>query len=211
MFSKRPIWISVSLVLMVAAVLLVGSDLTVAQSAPAAEAPVELAGRTFFEGVLTDHTLIFSPREINACEAKASLLHLEKERYELRVAEKCGFGPRLAIWDLTIDKDGKVGGVFQARVLHPQLATGTVFGEIWLHTGCMLVGDFPTLTGTWDGETLSATTTFAGRCHGGTMWGDPKIWEMMGVEDPNGLLADGVTWDDGAARMTFGVELTVTE
>lgn len=75
----------------------------------------------------------------------------------------------------------------------------------------MLVGDFPALTGTWDGETLVATTTFAGRCRGGTMWGDPTIWVMMGVEDPTGLLADGVTWDDGPAVMTFGAALTVTE
>lgn len=211
MFSKHPIWISVSLVLMFATALLVGSDLTAAQSVQMQDSPVELAGRTTFEGALTDHELIFSPGDVNFCEAKATLVPVEKEKYELRVAETCGFGPRLAIWELTIDKDGKVGGVFQVRVLHPQLATGTVFGEIWLHTGCMLVGDFPALTGTWDGETLTAATTFAGRCHGGTMWGDPAIWDMMGIEDPNGLLDDGITWDDGPAVMTFGAALTVTE
>lgn len=42
-----------------------------------------------------------------------------------------------------------------------------------------MVGDFPALMGTWDGETLAATT-FDGRCHGGTMWGDLAIWQTMG-------------------------------
>jgi hypothetical protein len=43
------------------------------------------------------------------------------------------------------------------------------------------------------------------------MWSDPAIWDMVGVEDPNGLLDDGVTWDDGPAVMTFGAALRVTE
>jgi hypothetical protein len=158
MFSKRQIGIGVGLVLVLATALLMGSGLSLAQSAKAQDPPVELEGRTTFEGVLTDHAFVFSPKDKNFCEAKATLIHLEKEKYELRVAEQCGFGSRLAIWDLTIDQAGKVGGEFQAQVLHPQQDTGAVFGEIWLHTGCMMVGDFPALTGTWDGETLYAAT-----------------------------------------------------
>lgn len=211
MVTKRYSGLGLGALIALTVALMILNAPTLAQPVQAQDPPVELAGRTTFEGVLTDHEFIFSPKDINFCEAKATLLHLDKEKYELRVAEKCGFGPRLAIWELSINKAGKVDGIFQAQVLYPQQDTGTVFGEIWLHTGCMMVGDFPTLTGTWDGETLSAATTISGRCHGGTMWGDPAIWEMMGVEDPKGLLADGVTWDDGPAAMTFGAELTVTE
>lgn len=85
-------------------------------------------------------------------------------------------------------------------------------GEIWLHTGCMMVGDFPNVTGTWDGEQLRIYTSFEGRCHGGTMWGDGEIMQMLsGDDDPAGPVADGLDWDDGPARLEFGVDLTATE
>ena len=136
------------------------------------ESPVEMSGYSFFDGELIESEYVISDEALNQCLAKATLVPLEGENYELRVGEICGFGPRLTIWDLTISEEGEVGGVFHAQTLYPASEAGSPMAEIWLHTGCMMVGDFPALSGTWDGENLRAYTSFEGRCNGGTMWGE---------------------------------------
>lgn len=184
--------------------------LAVNVSADSHQEPVEMGGYSFFNGELIETGYVISDEALNSCEAKATLVHLEDEQYELRVGEICGFGPRLTIWDLTISEAGEVGGTFHAQTFHPASETGSPMGEIWLHTGCMMVGDFPALTGTWDGETLRAYTSFEGRCNGGTMWGEPEIMGFLsGDTDPDGPIADGLDWNDGPARMEFGVDLSV--
>ena len=53
-------------------------------------------------------------------------------------------------------------------------------------------------------------TSFQGRCHGGDMWGESEIMGFIsGDTDPESPIADGLTWDDGPARMEFGVDLMV--
>ena len=172
--------------------------------------PVEMIGHSFFNGEIVESGYVISDEAFNQCEARATLIPVEGQQYELRVGEICGFGPRLSIWDLTIAEDGTVGGVMQAEVVYPPQDTGSVMGELWLRTGCMMVGDFPALSGTWDGEHLRTYTSFQGRCHGGDMWGEGEIMGFIsGDTDPESPIADGLTWDDGPARMEFGVDLMV--
>jgi len=181
-------------------------------SADSHEEPVEMSGHSFFNGELIESGYVISDEALNQCQAKATLVPLEGKNYELRVGEICGFGPRLTIWDLTISEEGEVGGLFHAQSLYPASEVGSVMAEIWLHTGCMMVGDFPVLSGTWDGENLRAYTSFEGRCNGGTMWGEPEIMGFLsGDDDPDGPVADGLDWDDGPARMEFGIDLIVAE
>lgn len=181
-------------------------------AALAADAPVEMAGHSFFNGTLIDSEYVVSDEANNQCPAVATLVHLEDDAYELRLSEACQSEPRLTIWELTIADDGSVTGTFHAQSITPAPETGSVMGEIWLHTGCMMVGDFPNLTGTWDGEQLRIYTSFEGRCHGGTMWGNGTIMQMLsGDDDPTGPVADGLDWDDGPARLEFGVDLTAMD
>ena len=197
-------------VLALATILLGPSTSTTA--AVAEVAPVEMAGYSFFNGVLIESDYVISDEARNQCPAVGTLVHLQDDAFELRLSEACQAEPRLTIWELAIADDGSVEGVFHAQSISPAPATGSVMGEIWLHTGCMMVGDFPNVTGTWDGEQLRIYTSFEGRCHGGTMWGNGEIMQMLsGDDDPAGPVADGLDWDDGPALLEFGVDLTAME
>lgn len=214
MKSGKRFWIGLGFIALLA--LLVGqisfsaADVSADSHTESRDAPIEMSGYSFFNGALIDSGYIISDEALNQCTARATLIPIQGQQYELRVGEICGFGPRLTIWDLTIDNDGSVGGIFHARSIHPANETGSPMGEIWYHTGCMMVGDFPALSGTWDGEHLRAYTSFEGRCHGGTMWGEPEIMAFLsGDTDPESPIADGLDWGDGPARMEFGVDLTV--
>lgn len=180
-------------------------------SAQSEMAPVELAGTTWVTGELTETGYQFSDKELNYCIAKATLIHVDGEQYELRVNEE-DCGPRLSIWDLTINDEGDVGGTFMTTVVDPPSETGSVMGELWLFTGCMMVGDFPELQGTWDGELLHVTTSFGGRCHAGRYWGDPEVMAFFsGDDDPEGPMANGLDWADGPTYVEFGADLVVAE
>ena len=97
----------------------------------------------------------------------------------------------------------------------PDFETGTLVGDVRLHTGCEVTkGTFPDYVGTWDGTSLSVAGDLLGPCEGGTMWGEPSFFDpgegFPGVDDPEGYLDDGLTADDGPAHMTFGLDLTVS-
>lgn len=84
-----------------------------------------------------------------------------------------------------------------------------------LHTGREVRnGTFPFCAGTWGGTTLSAAGDSVGPCDGGTLWGEAWLWDpgeaFSGVDDPEGYLDDGVTTDDGPARVTFGLDLVAS-
>lgn len=212
MNRRKQIWVGIGAVTVLILFAALVSLPVLNVSADSHGGPVEMSGHSFFNGHLIDSEYVISDETFNQCEARATLVPIEGEKYELRVGEICGFGPRLTVWDLTVDEDGNVGGVFHATSIHPENDTGSVMGEIWYHTGCMMVGDFPALTGTWDGERLRAYTSFEGRCHGGTMWGEPEIMAFLsGDDDPESPIADGLDWDDGPARMEFGVDLRVEQ
>ena len=176
-----------------------------------AETPsVELRGLAFFRGELMETGYVFSPDSTNSGDVIATLIHLGGDEYELRMSDLYDpKEPRLSIWELTISDEGDVGGTFFERQVYP-IPESSTFDEIWTHTGCMMVGGFPELTGSWDGERLIAKTVFEGRCEGGTMWGDPEIMMWMSDDDdPDGPMADGLDWNDGRAHMEFGVDVSV--
>lgn len=179
--------------------------LFVLQASTLAE-PVQLVGRTIFVGYFSTSGFEFSPADYNYCEASAVLTQTGRTTYELALSE-CGF--RDSTWELAITPGGAVSGIGWPEDEGPE-------AEVALHTGCNVThGTFPVFRGTWDGTRLQAYTHFNGRCDGGTFWGDPLFWDgwdgIPGVEDPDGILDDGVTWDDGPAHVTFGLELAAAD
>ncbi len=174
-------------------------------------APVELTGTTFVRGELIETGYVFSDETLNVGPAKATLIHLKDDQYELRVMEEDD-DPRLSIWELTISEDGQVGGTWFAEQLYPDLELKSTMAELWLYTGCMMVGDYPALSGSWDGEHLQIATSVHGRCNAGKYFSDPEIMAMFsGDDDPEGPMANGLDWDDGPVFMELGADLTVDE
>jgi LPXTG-motif cell wall-anchored protein len=177
----------------------------------AARQPAELTGRTTFAGVLTESGFVFLPADVNFCPATAMIVQEEGETLVLEVAE-CG-DYRTCTWEFTITDDGAASGGPTTCV--PDFETGTLVGDVQLHTGCEVTnGTFPLYVGTWDGSTLSVAGDFSGPCEGGTMYGDAAFFDpgegFPGVDDPEGYLDDGLTADDGPAHVTFGLDLTVS-
>ncbi len=174
-----------------------------------ADSAMSLEGTSTFVGVFSPSGFVFSPAWFNYCDAQATLTPMGGDQYELNLTE-C-WGGRSGIWELTINKAGKVKGL--AWVEYPEMVA-----EIAEHTGCPVShGTYPIYHGTWDGTTLNVETEFHGRCDGGTMWGEAWFWDefeplgLPAVPDPDGILDDGVTWDDGPAHVTFGMELTILD
>jgi hypothetical protein len=177
----------------------------------AAQEPVELTGRTTFAGVLTESGFAFLPADVNFCPATATIIQEAGEILVLEVAE-CG-DYRTCTWEFTLTEGGAASGGPTTCV--PDYETGTLVGDVRLHTGCEVTnGTFPEYVGTWDGTTLSVAGDFFGPCDGGTMWGEASFFDpgegFPGVDDPEGYLDDGLTADDGPARVTFGLDLTVS-
>ena len=181
--------------------------------ASATPPPVQLTGRTTFVGFFSTSGFVFSPDWYNYCSAEATLTQTGEQAYSLEVNEwDCG---RVCTWELKITNGGVVKGEGFTSCI-PECVNGSCVGEVELHTGCDVDnGTFPIYHGTWDGNTLSIASHFHGRCDGGTYWREPWFWDGWGeippVPDPEGILDDGVTWDDGPAHVTFGLELTVTD
>jgi hypothetical protein len=174
--------------------------------ASATDTPVELTGRSTFVGYFSTSGFVFLPEEWGYCDASATIIQEDGETLVLEVDE-CG-GYRVCTWEFEITNGGVAKGGMVSCV--PEFETGSVIGDVNLHTGCDADnGTFPVNHGTWDGNTLNVAGHFHGRCDGGTFWGEEWFWE--GVDDPEGILDDGVTWDDGPAHVTFGLELTVTD
>ena len=173
----------------------------------AGQQPVQLTGRTTFVGYFSHSSFTFSPDWYNYCSAEAELAQTGLQSYTLEVNEwDCG---RVCSWDLTITNGGVVRGENDGSCC----MDGNCIDEVELHTGCSAShGTYPTYQGTWDGTNLAITSHFHGRCDGGIYWGEAWFWDGWGdlpaVDDPDGILDDGVTWDDGPAHVTFGVELT---
>lgn len=173
--------------------------------ASAAQEPVQLTGRTTFAGVFTDSGFVFSPADVNFCDASGTIVREEGGTLELEVTECGGF--RTCTWEFTVTDGGEVSGGVVACVPEPE--AGAMVSLVEQHTGCTVgEGTFPVYVGTWDGSTLSAAGDFAsGPCEGGVLWGDAAFWEA--VDDPEGYLDDGVTADDGPAHITFGIDISV--
>ena len=169
--------------------------------------PVHLTGRTTFVGHFAQSGFVFSPDWYNYCNAEAVLTQVEKKSYILEVNEwDCG---RVCTWDLKITNNGVVIGDNHGSCC----VDGDCVAEVKLHTGCPADhGIYPIYRGKWDGANFNISSHFHGRCDGGTYWGDAAFWDGWGdlppVDDPEGILDDGVTWDDGPAHVTFGIELT---
>jgi hypothetical protein len=178
--------------------------------ASAAE-PVELTGQTTFVGVFTESGFTFSPADVNFCPATATITKEEGGVLVLEVTE-CD-GMRTCTWEFEVTGDGVATG--GPVVCDPDYETGTLVGDVQLHTGCEVGnGTFPVYQGTWDGTILSVAADLLGPCEGGTYWGEASFWDPSdwspGVDDPEGYLDDGVTADDGPAHVTFGVDLAVS-
>ena len=121
---------------------------------------------------------------------------------------------RICIWEFKANRGGVVrGGMVSCD---PAFVTGNLVGDMTLHPGCPAEhGTFPVYRGTWDGKTLSVSSHFHGRCDGGTYWGEAGFWDegdgIPGVYDPEGYLDNGVTWENGPAHVTFGLDLKVND
>ena len=176
---------------------------------PASATEVELTGRTTFVGYFSNIGFVFSPADWNYCDASATLVQDSGEILVLDIAE-CG-DMRVCRWELEISN----GGVAKGEMVscNPPFETGSLLGDVQVHTGCPAErGTFPVYHGTWDGTMLSIASHFHGRCDGGLFWGEGSFWDDWGgVYDPEGYLDDGVTWDDGPAHVTFGLDLTVPD
>ncbi len=173
-----------------------------------AQEPVQLTGQTTFAGVFTDSGFVFSPADVNFCDATATITKDEGGILELAVTECGAF--RTCTWEFTIDGGAATGGMVACE---PDFETGSLVSDVQLHTGCAATGGtFPVYQGTWDGSTLSVAGDFLGPCDGGTYWGEAAFWDpaedWAGVDDPDGYLDDGVTAADGPAHVTFGLDLT---
>ena len=175
--------------------------------ASAAGTPVELTGRTTFAGYFSTSGFVFSPADWNYCDASATIVHEEGGILVVEVTECVDM--RTCTWELKVTN----GGVAKGEMVScdPDFETGSLVGDVKLHTGCAAEhGTFPVYHGTWDGTTLRIASGFHGRCDGGSYWGAGWFWDLWGgVDDPEGYLDDGVTWDDGPAHVTFALELTV--
>ncbi len=174
--------------------------------ASTAQEPVQLTGKTTFVGVFTDSGFVFSPADVNFCDASGTIVRDEGGILELEITECGGF--RTCTWEFTVTDGGEVSGGMMACVPEPE--AGAVVSLVEAHTGCEVgEGTFPVYEGTWDGSTLSAAGDFSsGPCEGGALWGNASFWEA--VDDPEGYLDDGVTADDGPAHITFGIDVTVS-
>lgn len=130
------------------------------------------------------------------------------ELYECDLGDGVWF--RGSLWELKINASGVAKTDGEDTIwLFPPLDTGNLVDDVKLHTGCKVNGTFPVYHGTWDGHTLYVASHFHGRCDAGIFWGDPNFW--IGVDDPEGYLDDGVSWDDGTAHVTFAIELFVDD
>ena len=216
--KKKFRWLSLGLLLLLLAV-----AIFISPSSVIAQPDENFGSGVEFKGVMNFDVEFLDTGYMPAfakCPATASLIQVGLTEYELRLSEHGPCGNRMSIWDLTINQAGNVSGEGWAEVLSPPVEAGSMMGQWWLHTGCKTTGTtplFPGLIGTWDGETLIADTHFEGHCEGGTMWTGPDFWMMHPVraaeieKDPNHVLADGVTWEDGPVHVRFGAELTVVE
>jgi hypothetical protein len=175
----------------------------------AGDVPLQLTGRTTFVGYFANSAFVFSPADWNYCDASATIVQDDGAILVLEVTE-CG-GMRTCTWEFEISRGGTAKGEMTACV--PDFETGSQVGDVQLHTGCPAEqGTFPIYHGVWDGTTLAVAGHFHGRCDGGTYWGEAWFWDDWGgVYDPEGYLDDGVTWDDGPAHMTFGLDLAVSD
>ncbi|MEZ4680709.1 MAG: hypothetical protein R2932_41495 [Caldilineaceae bacterium] len=213
--TRKVIWIAIALLLLGTITFVTRSNTTFAQPATDLNSGLDFKGYMNFDVTFlrTDFTAEFRP----GCPTTAALVPIGKEQYELRVFEGGPCGNRMSIWNVNIDKAGNVTGEAWARMINPQAETGSMMGQWWLHTGCKMIGGeplFPGLTGSWDGETLIVDTHFAGYCDGGTMWSGTDIWSLAVDDlqtDNDGILADGLSWDDGPVQVRYGGQLTVAK
>lgn len=202
MYKRRASTLLVTLLVMLALAVIPAS---------AAQEPGGLAGQTTFAGVFTESGFVFSPADVNFCDATATVVQEDGGTLVLEVAECGGF--RTCTWQFTIGEGGEAEG---GQVSCSQgYETGSLVSDIELHTGCKVgTGSFPVYQGSWDGSTLDVSGDFSGPCDGGTYWGDASFWDPSegwpGVDDPEGYLDDGVTAEDGPAQVAFGLHLSET-
>ncbi|MCB0125181.1 MAG: hypothetical protein KDE58_23165 [Caldilineaceae bacterium] len=208
------LWTAIALLLLSTIPVIVFSNISFARPNQTPALGVDLNGFMNFDVTFEQTGFVAEFRP--GCPSTAALVQVDKEQYELRLFEGGACGNRLSIWNLAIDKDGNVTGEAWAEMVDPPAETGSMLGQWWLHTGCKMTGAdplFPGLTGTWDGETLIVDTHFDGRCDGGTMWSGTEIWSLaLDVETENdGILADGLSWEDGPVSVRYGGQLRVAD
>ncbi len=149
------------------------------------DGPISLSGRDFVSAYYAKSGELFIDPAVNFCETNAILHFLDGNNIILEIIDSpCWPGQ-------TVNLEGTLTPGGELKLYWPEFAIATLEGA----TGCTLSGTWGVLHGSFDGETLQASTHNHGPCSGGTFWG-PVF---------------GVSFEKGPVHLTSSIDLTVEE